>query len=182
MGSLPLVGYLTKTRAADHVAATRDLCVAYFFGFMPIWVTLLLQFLLRGPSHLSDYWGAQIDSGSVFVVSSAMFSSYIYVLMNDEADNRTGPFPHKVTFLLIFVGIIVAWALVMGMQTLSSDPAHHFTLDVNAVRLLTYTCSLIALGCLYLLFTYRNALSPGYAAAARAETTAFTHDWLDRNE
>ena len=119
MGSLPLVGYLTKTRTADHLAALRELCTAYFFGFMPIWVAILLQFLIRGPSHIDDYWGSQIDSGAVFVVSSAMFSSYIYVLMSDDSEGQRGPFPHKVTFMLIFIGIIVAWALVMGMQTLS---------------------------------------------------------------
>jgi DGQHR domain-containing protein len=82
--SLPLIGYLFRTRPRDHAAACREMFWAYFFGYMPIWVAFLLQFLVNGPNRFGDYFSRDIDNGSVFLVSAAMFSSYIY----DTAPSR----------------------------------------------------------------------------------------------
>jgi hypothetical protein len=155
---------------------------AYFFGYLPIWVSLLLQFLTRGPSLFPIYGAQQIDNGSTFLVSAAMFSSYTYVLMNDDQESQSGPFPHKNAFLIIFLGMLLAWALVMGVQTLSSSLPNAISLNVTSVRLLTYVSLVVSLISLYLLFVYRNAVKPGYGTISREDTEQFKHDWMERDD
>jgi hypothetical protein len=179
LSKIPIIGYLRHTRARDHGAACKEFALATFFGFLPVWVALLINFLLVGPRSFGVSWQYQIDSGAVFLIIAALLSSYVYVLWSDDPDAKK--FPHKTAFSIIFLGFIVAWAVVLGIQAVSQATLLGvIKVNPDSLRLLTYSSLSISIPTLYLMFVYKSAVSIGYAKPAREDAEKFDHDWKNR--
>ncbi|HEX8470096.1 MAG TPA: hypothetical protein VF633_03200 [Brevundimonas sp.] len=178
---LPLFGYLRYTRLENHAAAGREMSLACFFGFLPVLTAILISYLVKGTAGVGPAIQFQVDTGSIFLVCAALLSSYIYVLWGEQLDPGLAPFPHKTAFSLIFVGMIVAWAIVMGLQALNAkNVGATISLDSDALRALTIVSLVMSFTCLYLMFVYRSAIKPGYAGITREETESFSSDWQGR--
>lgn len=175
---LPFIGYVFRTTWGDHERALREFCVAYLIGLFPIWVTFLVEFIIRGPSNTWSIALHLMSSSELFFASSALLSSYTYFLWGDADDSDSrGAFPHRFMFLLTGLVIIVAWSVIVSLDKALPLLGTTKRLDPIAISIISRVTFIASIVLMYLFLVFKNATNEGYTRPARADENRFLDEW-----
>ena len=176
---IPLFGGLIDCRLMDHTEAFKEFFINLIFSTIPIWLGGAIIFTLDKTSTktwplLFETVVGTVQSGELFMYSTAMVAPIIYMALKPERGGRNFPGQMSHIFGIIIVALISVAFFSVERAGVVADRQITFQISVGL-----YLTSLVLL---YMATVYRNYRLTGAADASREQTLEFVEEFNRRHQ
>lgn len=175
---IPLLGGLVDCRLIDHSEALKEFVINLIFSTIPIWLGGAIIFTLdrssvkTWPLLFATIIGT-VQSGELFMYSTAMVAPIVYMALKPERGARN--FPGQMSHILVIIIIALISVAFFSVERAGVVADTKITFQISVVL---YA---ISLALLYLATVYKNYRLTGAADASREQTLEFVDEFNRRH-